>query len=38
MNDRLPSLITVDVTAGLKLAGDLAEQLHARFQAANDLI
>ena len=38
MNDRFPSLIATDVTAGLNLAGDLSDQIHARFQTANEEI
>ena len=34
MNHQLPSLTTSDAPAGLKLAGELAAQLHAQIEKA----
>ena len=35
MNNELPSLITPDTKAGLVLAGQLADHLHAQIEQAN---
>lgn len=38
MKTELPSLITPDASAGLALAGRLAEKLHQQFAQANDRV
>ena len=38
MKHQLPSLTTADAPAGLKLAGELAAQLHTQLQAAGNQV
>lgn len=38
MNNRFPSLVTSSVAAGITLAGELADELHAQFEAGNDRV